>query len=169
MDAKDLNVSVNDREEMVFEVPNGYECAIKKVDGKSKVVMRKLYNVLKESGLSYDDFEMGNKEIMNLSTYRQIQAINVLSYIRTHDKDFLSKNVDWKSSCTLCYVGWDEYNGNIEIRKLEYTIQTTDIQIGNELLIFTDEDEANRFIKRYSESIDMGRLLSDYYRLENYE
>lgn len=164
MDVKDLKMSVNVREEIVFEVPKGFECAIEKVDGKSKVVMRKPQNVLKACGLSYDDFELGNKDIIEYSTFKHIKAVNALSYIRMHDKDFLLNDISWGDK--LCYIGWDDIIGKIEICETDAVIFASDIRNGNELLIFNDEYEAEKFIKRYSDTICMDELLCDYYRFE---
>jgi len=158
VDNEQNKIPVNDREEMVFEVPKGYECAIEEVDGKSKVVMRKSHNVLKESGLSYNDFEMGNKEIMNPSTYRQIKAINALTYIRTHDKDFLLSNIAW-GRLSLCYIGYESiHSANVS--------KNSDIARIIELLTFNSKDEAEEFIDRYSDTIDMYDLICDYYRFD---
>ena len=113
VDDEQNKIPVNDREEIVFEVPKGYDCAIEEVDGKSKVIMRKLHNVLKANGLSYDDFELGSEYFgINHFAYKQMKAIDALSYIRTNDEDFCIDNIVWDYH-KLCYIGWDDINGNI--------------------------------------------------------
>lgn len=163
VDDEQNKIPINDREEMVFEVPKGFECAIEEVDGKSKVVMRKPRNVLKASGLSYDDFGLECNSI-DYSTYKHIKAVNALSYIRMHDKDFLINDICWEVD--LCYIGWDSINGNIEIRETDAVMGASDIRVGNELLMFNDEGEAEKFIKRYSDTICMDELLCNYYRFD---
>lgn len=165
VDEEQNKIPINDREEMVFEVPKGFECAIEEVDGKCKVVMRKPQNVLKANNMTYDNFPyvgLVSKTEEDKTTYRHMKAVSALSYIRTHDKDFLLSNICWEDN--MCYIGCDGVNGKIEIRETDAVIGANDIRVGNELLVFNTEDEAEKFIKRYSDTICMDELVCNYYR-----